>query len=186
MPVTVSFTDLSANAPTSWSWDFGDGGTSTEQNPTHQYVLPGHRTISLTATNEGGSDTEIKHWYVLVSYIDVPLDYWAMREIVACYDANQVVVGYPDLTYRPLLSLTRDQMAVFIARAMAGGDANVPTGPATATFPDVPADQWAYKYIEYCYDFDVVQGYWDGYRPGDVMTRDQMAVYVQRAFELPM
>ena len=40
--------------------------------------------------------------------------------------------------------------------------------------------------MEYCYDHGVVQGYWDGYRPEEVVNRAQMAVYVQRGFGLPM
>jgi S-layer protein (TIGR01567 family) len=49
-PLSVSFTDLSQNV-TSWSWDFGDGVTSTEQNPTHVYSEAGTYTIKLTAIN---------------------------------------------------------------------------------------------------------------------------------------
>jgi len=48
-PVTVSFTDASTGtAATAWSWSFGDGGTSTRQNPTHIYTAPGNHTVSLT------------------------------------------------------------------------------------------------------------------------------------------
>ena len=54
---TVQFTDTSANYPTAWSWDFGDGATSTEQNPRHTYSADGNYTVTLTATNEYGSDT---------------------------------------------------------------------------------------------------------------------------------
>ena len=53
----VLFTDLSTNDPFAWSWDFGDGGTSTEQNPEHIYTSAGPFTVCLTATNAGGSDT---------------------------------------------------------------------------------------------------------------------------------
>lgn len=66
-PLTVSFTDLSTNSPTSWSWDFGDGGTSTEQNPTHTYDTAGTYTVSLTASNACGSDIETKADYVTVT-----------------------------------------------------------------------------------------------------------------------
>jgi len=66
-PLTVQFTDLSTNTPTSWSWDFGDGTTSTEQNPEHIYTEVGTYTVSLTSTNEGGSDTEEKEDYITVS-----------------------------------------------------------------------------------------------------------------------
>ncbi|MEZ4922955.1 MAG: M4 family metallopeptidase [Crocinitomicaceae bacterium] len=52
----VVFTDLSTNGPTSWSWDFGDGNTSTSQNPSHDYTSSGDYTVILTATNLNGSD----------------------------------------------------------------------------------------------------------------------------------
>lgn len=54
--LTVICTDLSLG-PTSWHWDFGDGRTSTEQNPTHTYASPGTYTITLTVTNAHGTDT---------------------------------------------------------------------------------------------------------------------------------
>ncbi|MDF1553743.1 MAG: PKD domain-containing protein [Deferrisomatales bacterium] len=55
-PLDVTFTDASTGAISSWAWDFGDGGTSTEQTPTHTYVAPGSYTATLTVTGPGGSD----------------------------------------------------------------------------------------------------------------------------------
>jgi len=66
-PLTVAFTDLSTGSPTSWSWTFGDGGTSTAQNPSHQYTAVNSYTVSLTATNAQGSDTETKPGYITVA-----------------------------------------------------------------------------------------------------------------------
>ena len=63
---TITFTDESAFNPTSWAWDFGDGETSTEQNPTHAYAEAGTYTVQLTVENENGSDTEIKEDYITV------------------------------------------------------------------------------------------------------------------------
>jgi Zn-dependent metalloprotease len=63
VPLAVSFTDLS-QAASSWLWDFGDGGTSTEQNPIHIYTAMGTYTVTLTATNQFGSDTEVKTNYI--------------------------------------------------------------------------------------------------------------------------
>ena len=54
----VLFNDLSTNSPISWSWTFGDGGTSTDQNPTHEYTENGTFSVCLTATNATGNDTE--------------------------------------------------------------------------------------------------------------------------------
>lgn len=53
----VQFTDLSGNTPTAWTWDFGDGNTSTQQNPSHIYAQPGTYTVCLIATNLCGADT---------------------------------------------------------------------------------------------------------------------------------
>lgn len=55
--LTVAFTDVSTGSPTSWLWDFGDGNTSTQQNPTHTYAASGTYTVCLTATNSCGSNT---------------------------------------------------------------------------------------------------------------------------------
>jgi serine protease len=66
-PLSVTFTDASTNNPTSWSWSFGDGGTSTAQNPTHVYNSVGSYTVTLTATNAFGSDGETKTDYITVN-----------------------------------------------------------------------------------------------------------------------
>ncbi len=55
-PSTIHFTDRSANSPTSWVWDFGDGSNaSVEQNPTHQYSGARYPTVRLDASNVYGS-----------------------------------------------------------------------------------------------------------------------------------
>jgi PKD repeat protein len=66
-PLTVNFTDQSTGAPTSWDWTFGDGGTSTAQNPSHQYTAAGTYTVTLTVSNAAGSDDEIKAGYITVT-----------------------------------------------------------------------------------------------------------------------
>ena len=67
---TVIFSDLSTNTPTSWEWNFGDGTTnSTQQNPSHTYTSAGTYTVSLTATNNGGFDTETKTNFITVNIL---------------------------------------------------------------------------------------------------------------------
>jgi PKD repeat protein len=63
----TTFTDASTNTPTSWVWNFGDGGSSTSQNPTHTYSVAGTYSVSLTATNSGGSNTLTKTAYIHTS-----------------------------------------------------------------------------------------------------------------------
>ncbi|MCU0631571.1 MAG: SBBP repeat-containing protein, partial [Methanolinea sp.] len=65
-PLFVQFTDTSTHDPTSWAWTFGDGGTSTLQNPNHTYTLPGTYNVTLTVTNEAGSDSLTKSQYIYV------------------------------------------------------------------------------------------------------------------------
>jgi PKD repeat protein len=52
---SFSFTDLSTNNPTSWAWNFGDGGLSSIENPTHMYTASGTYTVTLVSTNSFGS-----------------------------------------------------------------------------------------------------------------------------------
>ena len=66
-PLTVHFTDLSTGQIDTWLWEFGDGLTSTLQNPTHTYALTGTFTVSLTVTGPGGSDTAVRAGYIRVS-----------------------------------------------------------------------------------------------------------------------
>ncbi|NRA49151.1 MAG: PKD domain-containing protein, partial [Phaeodactylibacter sp.] len=53
--LAMIFNDISANAPTSWSWDFGDGNFSNEQSPTHTFAGPGIFTICLTSSSVCGT-----------------------------------------------------------------------------------------------------------------------------------
>jgi PKD repeat protein len=77
-PLTIQFKDLSTKmedpAHTSWAWDFqNDGSTdSTERNPVYTYTEDGTYTVKLTATNAGGSNTEIKTGYITVGAVTPP------------------------------------------------------------------------------------------------------------------
>jgi PKD repeat protein len=67
-PLTVYFSDNSEPSPTGWQWDFGDGRTSSEQNPAHTYTVPGIYDVGLSASNVCGSGTEyIRSGYITVS-----------------------------------------------------------------------------------------------------------------------
>ncbi|MBU1746364.1 MAG: NPCBM/NEW2 domain-containing protein, partial [Chloroflexi bacterium] len=68
VPLTVTFTDESTGNITAWSWDFGDGGTSADQHPTHVYTRTGTYTTALLVSGPGGSDAETKVAYITVSH----------------------------------------------------------------------------------------------------------------------
>ncbi len=63
---SIQFTDQSTNNPSTWSWNFGDGTTSTLKNPAHAYSTAGTYTVILTVTNIAGSDSETKTNYISV------------------------------------------------------------------------------------------------------------------------
>ena len=53
----IQFNDNSTGGVTSWQWDFGDGTSSTDANPSHQYTSPGTYSVSLTVGNSNGSNS---------------------------------------------------------------------------------------------------------------------------------
>jgi hypothetical protein len=56
----VDFTDFSTEQPTNWAWDFGDGNTSSFQNPSHLFATPGVYVITLEVTNQFGSNSTVQ------------------------------------------------------------------------------------------------------------------------------
>jgi len=83
-PFTVSFSDNSLGAaPMTYLWDFGDGTTSTRQNPAHTYAADGEYTVSLTVTNEYGTNTK-----TIPAYIGVGLP--PVAEFTASPDSGEI------------------------------------------------------------------------------------------------
>jgi len=115
------------------------------------------------------------------TFEDVPDWSWAYGSVEACADAG-IVLGYPDGLYRPAVYISRDQMAVYIQRA-----AGFATEAVSADlFLDVATDHWAAPSIKACVSNDVVYGYPDGlFRPGLLVDRGQMAVFVYRGLMVP-
>ena len=78
-PLTVSFTDESiefGNPIIAWYWDFGDGETTNEQNPTHVYEQMGSYTVSLMVLDLGGaSSTETKEDYIVIDAVPLPCEF---------------------------------------------------------------------------------------------------------------
>ncbi|MFT7676422.1 MAG: PKD repeat protein [Planctomycetota bacterium] len=64
--LSVSFNDLSTGGATSWDWDFGDGNSSSMQNPIHIYTARGTYDVSLTVGDGSGMDVELKSSYINV------------------------------------------------------------------------------------------------------------------------
>lgn len=82
---TASFTDLSGSS-TAWRWSFGDGASSTVQNPTHSYVASGVYTVKLTVSNCAGRDSLTQTNYVTITIPTPP----TTANATIC--ANQIAV----------------------------------------------------------------------------------------------
>lgn len=67
VPLPVRFTDTSSGVPEKWKWTFGDGTTSTDENPLHTYTTEGRFSVSLTVENEYGANTRINQGLVTVT-----------------------------------------------------------------------------------------------------------------------
>ncbi|UCC68867.1 MAG: S-layer homology domain-containing protein [Armatimonadota bacterium] len=122
------------------------------------------------------------------TFDDVPTDHWAYTAIESLAAAG-IVEGYNPTTYAPSSAVTRAQQAVFGARTLDYELARDEDGNSTLTedpFLDVPWDFWAGPEIQAGVDAGVINGYPDGYyRPTVILSRDQMAVFVDRAFIVP-
>lgn len=146
-----------------------------------QVVTRDQAAVFLARALAGG-DSKVPVGPATASFKDVSTTYWAFKYI-EYVKVKGIISGYSDGTFRPTTNITRDQMAVFIARAIAGGDAKVPAGPTTPTFKDVPTNYWAYKYIEYLAKKGIISGYADGtFHPTENLTRAQAAAFMSKAF----
>ena len=81
---TICFTDLTTNLPTTWLWYFGDGDTSSLQNPCHYYPIPGLYTVSLVTTNIFGQDSLAMVNYINVNCNNVTVPTSGIKNIIAC------------------------------------------------------------------------------------------------------
>jgi len=86
-PLNVSFTDTSSGSITGWAWAFGDGNTSTSQNPSDIYANPGSYTVQEIVSGLGGSSTDTMA--NLVSVYD-PFAWWQIQYFGSTNNPNAI------------------------------------------------------------------------------------------------
>lgn len=90
-PLTANFYDQSNGNPTSWSWDFGDGNTSSQKNPEHIYTKSGTYTVKLSVAKTGDQASITKTDYIVV---DPPVSSDPMVTISKTDIVNALCYGY--------------------------------------------------------------------------------------------
>jgi PKD repeat protein len=99
IPMSVNFTDLSTNNPTSWSWSFPGGipATSTAQNPTVLYTTAGTYNVTLVASNSAGSNTSFQGQLIQVE--DTPTSVFDYTSNGTIYIFNNLSTGGTNYTW---------------------------------------------------------------------------------------
>ena len=147
--------------PDTWDWTFGDGGTSTEQNPVYEYTAVGTYTVTLTVSNAYGSDTETKDDYITVFDVGNTMYVYDMvvgRKIAGPNNSGTCTVTIYDNTIQPVEGAT-----VYVtATGPVGGDYDGQTGAdGTVNFQTGktknPSGEWCFEvadvtHASYTYD----------------------------------
>ncbi len=155
----------------------GSGGYYFPSDPVTRDQLAVYIARAMNGADLTGSAT--------VPFVDIT-NPWANVYIAYCID-HGVVKGFDATHYGPTLEVDRGSMAVFIARAKGWVSIDDAMNTAPELFTNVPAGYWSGTAVQACVDHGVVKGY-DAthFQPTWIVSRDQMAVFVTRAFNLPM
>jgi len=185
----TTFADVQTNY---WAWsqiqaiyDAGvTGGCSATSYCPESPVTRTQMAIFLEKGMKGASFSPAPALGTIFS--DVPAAYWAAAWIEQLA-SDGITSGCGGGLYCPGSAVTRAQMAVFLLKAKYGaGYAPPPLGSGTG-FNDVPTDHWAAAWIKQLAAEGITGGCGAGiYCPNKPVTRAQMAVFLQRTFNLPM
>jgi len=182
-----------ADVPTSyWAWKYIEsiyaagitGGCGGNNYCPTSPVTRAQMAVFLLKGIHGGSYTPPAVG-ASTGFADVPTNYWAAAWIKQLA-AEKITGGCGGGNYCPEQAVTRDQMAIFLLKAK-HGSAYVPPPPTGLVFADVPLGYWAGAWIEQLAAEGVTGGCGVGiYCPLTPVTRDQMAVFLQKTFNLPL
>ncbi len=194
-PLVIAVT---ASAQTcAWTADPGDGFATVSGTPggtgngSLTYSIPTNTTnlARTTTLNIAGIPITLTQDATASLFTDVPPNdpvnsgFFDGINLMYANDISKGTKASP-LTYGPNLTVTRDQMAVFIVRTILGGGPNVDNFNYSATpyFTDVPPTYPFFKWIQKLRDLGITSGTTSTtYGPLLGVTRDQMAVFIVRA-----
>jgi photosystem II stability/assembly factor-like uncharacterized protein len=170
-PFSVSFTDLTLNGPTVWSWDLDDDGLtdSTEPAPILELTQPGLRAVRLAVANSAGSDEELKSDYICVT-AGTPgaltgLDFAANRDVFF-WNAGVNATAY-DAVRGDLGALVAGDLSSVDLTCLEDDDDDL-----QATDPTLPEPGQALFYLAGAANCAGEQGTYDASGPGAAVPRD--------------
>ena len=151
---------------------FGSGGgfSGNKENNSNMNNVIGVNDQLITSDKE---KDEEKGTY----YTDITDKHWAYENIQTL-SAKKVIEGYPDGSFMPEKTVTREQFVKMLITAFElEGDAEI-------TFSDVENDRWSYSYIKSAVALGIVNGVGDGsFAPDNPVTRQDAAVMIARLCE---
>ncbi|MEA4839907.1 MAG: PKD domain-containing protein [Bacteroidales bacterium] len=121
--LTVTFTTTAIGA-TSYSWDFGDGETSTEKDPVHVYAANGTYTVVLTATNESGSTTSTESVVIAKSLIKIDGSFTDWTEVSSDILSTATLPDGASLTALKTLKVCADDNFIYVYMKIDTTDVN--------------------------------------------------------------
>lgn len=177
--VVVNLADIPGTGNIFW-WRAGSRNSGSTTFPRPWPATAGYILGSTEDPNYGWVWSDSGWLSVTVTFADIWPGFWAFGEIENLAEAG-IVQGFPDGTYQPTLPVTRDAMAVYVARAMDLSDKRY-----RGEFSDIPEGFWAESAIEALVEADIVTGFQaaDGslvYQPDQTVDRATMTVFLARA-----
>jgi hypothetical protein len=156
------------------------GSGNGEFNGPGGVAVNSSRDVYVTEMENGNNRIQV---FSPDRFADTPLDYWATSYIEVIYQAGYTT-GYGGTTeFKPDYEVTREEMAVFITRAL---NEVPPDGYCGTTnpFSDVGFDRWSCKYVKRLVELGITAGIGQGmFGPQDAVTREQMAVFLTRSLD---
>ena len=111
---------------------------------------------------------------------DLQPNYWAFKQIQALANDN-IVVGYPDSTFKADVPVTRAEFAVMVVKSLHQENAIL---NEVFYFSDIPTDFWAYRYIQRAQAFNLLKGFPDGtFKPYETVTKAEAITIISSAID---